>query len=141
MTLVDIRAAAAQKLGTGFPGFYLYYDELPQDFSKPCFLVQIVSASKTNESLYQFTRAVAVNIRYYPDEGVSIGLLEMQEELERLFDVVIQVGERTINIDQTKGEILEKVLHFTFDLGFTDSREDTGDGFEMMQTLEMKEEF
>jgi len=141
MALVDIRAAAAQKLDTGFPGFYLYYDGLPENFSKPCFLVQIVSASKANEIRFQFTRAVTVNIRYYPDEGVSIGLLEMQEELERLFDIVIPVGERAINIDRTKGELLEKVLDFTFDLDFTDSREELEEDFEMMQALEMKEEF
>ena len=141
MTLVDIRNAAAQKLSTGFPGYCLYYDELPQDFSKPCFLVQIISVSKTNENVYQFSKAVAVNIRYYPDGDIGTGLLEMQDLLEGLFDVVLQAGDRTVNIDKTKGEIIEKVLHFTFDLSYIDSREDTDNGFETMQTLEMKEEF
>lgn len=141
MTLVDIRNAAAQKLSTEFPGFYLYYDVLPQDFSKPCFLVQITSVSKTNENLYQFTKAVAVNISYYPDEGIGTGLLEMQDRLEGLFDMMLQAGGRAIDIDKTKGEIIEKVLHFTFDLSYTDSRDDTDDSFETMQTLEMKEEF
>ncbi|MEA4848730.1 MAG: hypothetical protein VB106_15985 [Clostridiaceae bacterium] len=141
MTLVDIRNEAAHKLNSGFPGYYLYYDVLPQDFSMPCFLMQILSVSKTNENLYQFLKALTFNIRYYPDEGVSTGLLEMQDKLEELFDMALQAGDRSIGIDRTKGEILEKVLHFTFDLSYTDSREDMNEGLEMMQTLEMKEEF
>jgi len=141
MTSVDIRNAAAQKLSTGFPNYYLYYDALPQDFSKPCFLVQISLVSKANESLNLFSKALTANIRYYPDEGVSTGLLEMQELLEGLFDMVLQVGDRVIGIDKTKGEIIEKVLHFTVDLSYIDSREETVDGLEMMQVLEMKEEY
>ncbi len=141
MTLVDIRNAVAQKLSTDFPDYFLHYDVLPLDFSRPCFLVQIISVSKTNENVYQFSKAVAISIRYYPDEGISKGLLEMQDWLEGLFDMVLQAGERRINIDKTKGEIIEKVLHFTFDLSCTDSRDDTSDSYETMQTLEMKEEF
>jgi hypothetical protein len=141
MTLVDIRNEAAHKLNSEFPSYYLYYDVLPQDFSRPCFLIQILSVSKTNENLYQFLKALTFNIRYYPDEGVSTGLLEMQDKLEELFDMALQAGDRSIGIDRTKGEILEKVLHFTFDMSYTDSREDMNEGLEMMQTLEMKEEF
>lgn len=141
MTTVDIRNAAAQKLSTGFPEFDLYYDLLPEDFSTPCFLVQITSVSKTNESLFQFTKTVSVNIKYHPGEEAGIGLLEMQDQLEELFDMVLQVGDRTLDIDSTKGEILEQVLHFTFELSCTGSREDMEGDLEKMQTLEMKEEF
>jgi len=141
MTLVDIQNAAAQKLSTAFPSYSLYYDVLPQDFTKPCFLVQITSVSKTNESLNLFSKALTANIWYYPDYGTGTGLLEMQELLEGLFDMVLQAGDRVIGIDKTKGEIIEKVLHFTVDLSYIDSREETVDDLEMMQVLEMKEEY
>ena len=141
MTTVDIRNAAAQKLSTGFPEFSQYFDVMPHDFSKPCFLVQINPVSKINESSFQFTKTVSVNIKYYPEEGAGIGLLEMQDQLEELFDMVLQVGDRTLGIDGTKGEIIEKLLHFNFELSFTGSREDMESNLDKMQTLEMKEEF
>lgn len=141
MTLVDIRNAAAQRLSAGFPGYSLYYDVLPQDYSIPGFLVQIGSVSKAMGNAHQFEKRVAVNIRYYPADGTGIGLLEMQDRLESLFDTGLQAGDRNINVEGTKGETIEAVLHFSFDLSYTESREDMSEGLETMQTLEMKEEF
>jgi len=141
MTSVDIRNAAAQKLSTGFPDYNLYHDILPQDFSRPCFLVRITSVSKTNQNVYQYEKAVAADIGYYPGEAAGTGVLEMQEQLEGVFDLELQAGDRVLGIDKTKGEILEDVLHFTFELSFTESRNDPEESLESMQTLEMKEEF
>ncbi|HWQ30194.1 MAG TPA: hypothetical protein VN549_04315 [Negativicutes bacterium] len=141
MTLVDIRNAAAQRLSAEFPDYCLYYDVLPQNYSIPGFLVQISSVTKTMGNVNQYERTVVVSIRYYPADGTGIGILEMQEGLENLFDTGLQAGDRNINVQGTKGETIEAVLHFSFDLSYTDSREDMSEGLETMKTLEMKEEF
>jgi len=137
MKLTDIKTAIVARLRSQIPGVNIPAMEIKQGFKKPAFFVEIVPISKVNQSPGQFTRSVTVIIHYFSVNETHIENLEMQDQLEAAFDMTLTVGDRQLTIEQTDGEIVDKVLHFKMDLTYSDSREEAPG--ELMQNLNLKE--
>lgn len=136
MKLADIKTAIVARLQSQIPGVNIPAMEVKQGFKKPAFFVEIVPISKVNQSPGQFTRSVTVIIHYFSVNETHIENLEMQDQLEEAFDLILTVGDRWLIIDHIESEIVDKVLHFKMDLTYTDSRDE--EPGEFMQNLNLE---
>jgi len=137
MTLVDIKNAIVDQIKANINGANVPADDTPHGFKKPAYIVEIVPAIKSNVSPSLFDRDLTVIIHGFSLSNTNSELLQMQDQLETAFDLTLTVSDRVLTIEQTDAQIVDKVLNFSLDLSYTDSRdEETG---EFMENLNLKE--
>lgn len=117
----EIQKAIAAAASALYPGCTVYKDYDPQNFKMPSFLITIadqdyakrlgtVNKGKVSVDLQYFSGVSATNIA-----GVRADCLVAQENLLHGFDLI--GGFRVINKD---ARITDNVLHFTFDIKYSE---------------------
>lgn len=134
ITLKDIKKAINLKLTTQF-GFEINSNDVKEGFKKPSFFVDFdnISLSSTVE---QKQRSLTVRIYFFPTDRYhfSLEILDVQERLEKEFDLKLQVLDRHLNITEVDASVTDGVLVFNFNIEFEEGKEYIE--AELMQTLD-----
>lgn len=143
MKIDDIKKAILKKLHDNFPTYKLYGEEVPQGFKKPCFFVEILPVSFNNSSKYHIEKSINIDIHYFSENGTNAENFEMIDKLNEIFNIALEVNDRVFTINEINTTIVDTVLHFSFDINFTDALDETKvydyQEYEKMQELNYKE--
>lgn len=113
-------------------------NDVKEGFNRPSFFVSFddpVRSSTTD----QVEKSLTIRIYYFPTDryNYSLELLDIQEQLENLFDLKLSVLDRKFNIHEASTIVTDGVLEFSFGIHFFDGKE--VQDAELMQTLDIKE--
>ncbi|WP_308525878.1 DUF6838 family protein [uncultured Veillonella sp.] len=118
------------------------FDEVIQA-DRPFFYVDLSVRSKSFDDTY-FDRFIQVDIMFTPPKkGGRLQTKElylMADELEKLIRPIFYVEDRAITIMEAEQTIVDGILHYMFDLDFTDAFTDEEQEqitYELMRELEV----
>lgn len=150
ITLKDVRKAVNRQLDK--TGIEINSRDVQEGFNRPSFFVQFNNVGRHGTET-QIERALSVHIYYFPSNRYEYAMevLDMQEQLEDLFDLKLRVKTRQLNVDEFTMFENDGVLNCSFDIEFSDARnidwvtddkQEHLDEFpiELMQELEIKRE-
>lgn len=122
ITYKDIKIAINRKLDT--TGIEINSSDVSEGFNRPSFFVQLENSKRSGDE-NQVHKATTVQVYYFPTDRYeySIEVMDVQEQLENLFDLKLEVLDRLFNIDETYSSTTDGVLSFSFDIEFNDGRE------------------
>ena len=123
----DIKKAINSKIKTEFNNIAINSNDVKEGFERPSFFVQLDTNGRSSD-VNQIYKDLTVRINYFPtdENDYSIELMDVQEQLEGIFELKLKVQDRLFNIDETNSEITDGVLEFSFDINFYDGREFDG---------------
>lgn len=107
--MIDIRQEVLNKLTYLYPDISIYNEE-PQEFIEPYFIVKLVESSQNREINNRYKRVYSFDIQYFAETNYECEVFadELYEDMEYLLN------------NYAKGlkmrhEIIDKVLHFSVD--------------------------
>lgn len=114
--------------------------DVKKGFPRPSFFVQFDNIER-DTGQYISQRSMTVRIYFYPTDRYeySTEVLEVTEKLENVFNLNFAVGDRVITIQDTRSQVIDKILEFEFDFRYSvegAGGEDPGSG-ELMEELEI----
>lgn len=138
ITYKQIKKSINEKLKAKF-NIEINSRDIREGFIRPSFFVDFENINK-NALESQIERSFTVRIYFFPTDrnAPSMEILDVLEQLEEIFDLKLQVGDRHLNIFETNSETTDGVLQFEFDIHFEDGREVTE--VETMSELKFKNE-
>jgi hypothetical protein len=122
ITYKDIKLAINRALKNEF-NIELNSNDVKEGFNRPSFFVSFDNNKRSgNES--QVHKSLTIRINYFTSDSKdnSIELLDVQDQLENLFDLKLKVNDRFFNIDEAESITTDGVLEFSFDIEFYDAR-------------------
>lgn len=124
ITYKDIRIAINRQLAK--TGIEITSRDVTEGFERPSFFVQLNNNERSGDES-QVHKSMTVQIYYFPSDRYEyfIEVLDMQEELENLFDLKLAVKDRFFNVDELLMDVIDGVLNCSFDLEFYDGRKFT----------------
>jgi hypothetical protein len=128
----EIKAAIINKLSEIYPAGYVIYDEeLPGTASRPSFLITLTGQSYGKRLRNKFTSELSFDIAFYSDQTAArTDCIRVQEDLLRAFDFVGTYQARNKN-----AKITDNVLHFTFDIRYSEVKEDQSSLMQQKQII------
>lgn len=123
ITYKDIKKAINSLLTNKF-AIDINSNDVKEGFIRPSFFVQLENSNRSSDES-QVHKSLTVQIYYFPSDRhkYSIEVMEVQEQLENLFDLKLKVLDRFFNIDDTNATTTDGVLSFSFDIAFYEGRE------------------
>ena len=139
ITAKEIRAALADflKNKVGLP--YEVHFDLNHEASASYFYVEISERRTTVDSIY-YDRVLRVEIRLIllPDKVARIhrtALYEAADTLNSVLRPIFHIGDRYITVQNTSSRIVDDILHYRFELSFTDYL--PGPSYPLAETLDL----
>ena len=122
ITYKDIKIAVNRKLKT--LGIEINSKDVTEGFIRPSFFVEFLNSIRSADE-NQVYKSLSVQIYYFPTDRYeySIEVLDVQEQLENLFDLKLQVLDRFLNIHEVNSTVTDGVLNISFDIEFYDGKE------------------
>lgn len=122
ITYKDIKIAVNRKLKT--LGIEINSKDVTEGFIRPSFFVEFLNSIRSADD-NQVYKSLSVQIYYFPTDRYeySIEVLDVQEQLENLFDLKLQVLDRFLNIHEVNSTVTDGVLNISFDIEFYDGKE------------------
>lgn len=113
----DVKEAIVNKLKEIYPTGYVIYDEvLPETNSKPSFLIAITNQSYSKRFNNKYNSVLSFDVAYYSDQtAVRADCIRVQEDLLRAFELI-----GTFLVREKNAKITDNVLHFTFDIRYSE---------------------
>ena len=141
ITYKDIKKAVNTLLIKQF-GIEINSNDVEEGFIRPSFFVSFDDTLRSS-TVDQIEKSLTIRIYYFPTDRYnnSIELLEVQEELENLFDLKLPVKDRLFNIFEAESVVTDGVLAFSFDIEFLEGREieyGSVSNTELMQELDIR---
>lgn len=135
LTLKQIDKAIADMLNNHFPDIEIQSSDVEEGFKRPSFFMQLDNIN-TDTRQYYAIRTMTARIYYFPSSRYeySLEVLDMQDQLNSVFNLNFPVGDRVITIDETRSQVIDKVLEFEFDFEYHDYIKLDDDG-DLMQEL------
>ena len=124
ISLRSIKAAITAKLKTKYPTCKVHFDNVEKS-DAPYFYVEFTTSIHTTVDDIYSDRTIQVDVTYVHPKDL-------------MFRPCLQVGDRYITILSAETTMVDDVLHYIFDLQFTDAWTDEEVGYirgELMQTL------
>lgn len=118
VTVNSIRDGVTLALSNLYPDIALYDEEVPQDFERPSFFVKLLTMGQGKELGRRFLRSHAFDIHYFPplDEYNKDGHAMAEDLYSNL--LTIDIGGAVYRVTGATHEIVDRTLHFMFDLNF-----------------------
>lgn len=137
LSLKQIKLAINNMLITKFPSIDIQSTDIKEGFNRAAFFVTIDNVNRDTR-LYHSERSMTIRIHYFPSDRYknSLELLDIQDDLESIFNLNFIVEDRVITIDDTQSQVVDGVLEFEFDFNFLESNDITETG-ELMGELEI----
>jgi len=123
ITYKDIKAAVNNQISSYFDA-PIQSRDVVEGFRRPSFFTRLENNVNSSGATQNY-RELTVRIYYFPTDRYeySIEVLEVQEQLERIFDLKLPIKDRLININDTESVLTDGVLNFSFDIAFYDAKE------------------
>lgn len=146
IALRSIKAAITAKLKTKYPNCKVHFDNVEKPENAPYFYVEFTtSIHQTLDETYT-DRIIQVDVTYvHPKDAKGrvdrSAVFDVGDALDLMFRPYLQVGDRYITILSAETTMVDDVLHYIFDLQFTDVWTDEEVGKirgELMQSLEFQ---
>lgn len=146
IALRSIKAAITAKLKTKYPNCKVHFDNVEKPENAPYFYVEFTtSIHQTLDETYT-DRIIQVDVTYvHPEDAKGrvdrSAVFDVGDALDLMFRPYLQVGDRYITILSAETTMVDDVLHYIFDLQFTDAWTDEEVGKirgELMQSLEFQ---
>lgn len=122
ITYKDIKIAINKKLIDAF-NIDINSNDVKEGFKRPSFFVSFDNQlrSSTQE---QVEKSLTIRINYFPSDryNYSLEIMDVQEQLENLFDFKLDVLDRKFNIIEVGHVVTDGVLEFSFDIQFFDGK-------------------
>ena len=137
--------AIKKKLKKAFPKIEVQMQDIEEGFKRPSFFIELANI-KSKDFMKNFKdNSLTVRIIYFPSHPHKnqLELLKMMDELDKIFieDNILEldVDFRT-EIYEADKNIVDKVLHYNFDIYFSEQYIKEMIEIEMMENLEFKME-
>ncbi len=119
----DLRAAIATLLKANFNGYRVHFDRIEQA-DEDYFYVELTPKRRTVDTVY-FDRKISVDITLTlaPDKLNRVKrsrLYDAIDTLDTAIRPVFHVCDRYITVQSVMAHIVDDILHYEFDLDFTD---------------------
>ena len=146
IALRSIKAAITAKLKTKYPNCKVHFDNVEKPENAPYFYVEFTtSIHQTLDETYT-DRIIQVDVTYvHPKDAKGrvdrSAVFDVGDALDLMFRPYLQVGDRYSTILSAETTMVDDVLHYIFDLQFTDAWTDEEVGKirgELMQSLEFQ---
>lgn len=138
--LADIKKSINKTLKTKFPEIKIYANEITEGFKRPCFFTQILPVTMDYDGVNVTSNQIMVVINYFSElrpelniSGKGIDNLQMHDEIKEALGMTLEMGRRSLLLQNIRHDIVDGVLQFKFDLNFfvdiekSDLREDMMD--------------
>jgi hypothetical protein len=138
----DIRNAIVYKLKELFQSCKRYVDDIPQNFSKPAFVVFEIDQDYSKRHNTKYNGRISFDIAYFsdkPEPEIKSDCFAKQETLLRGFDFITSyvevvdekteekslVANQTYKVTNKNARITDNVLHMTFDVRYSELKKTT----------------
>ena len=129
----DIKSAIVYKLKDNFPLITKRYtDDIPQKFTTPAFVIFQIDQDYRKRLNSKNNGKISFDVSYFSDKAITEIKSDcqiVQESLLREFDLIGTF--RAINKNAT---IVDNVLHFTFDVKYSEMRVEIGTSMQTQTT-------
>lgn len=118
----NIKQAIVNKLLELYPDYTIYDEDVPQNFKTPSFLISLIEQNYSKRLNNKYKSTLSFDIAYFSDEDsteIKNDCLDVQIDLIRAFDLVGSY--RVLNKQAT---ITDDVLHITFDINYSELKEE-----------------
>lgn len=144
ITLRTIKAAIVSLLKTKYPNYKVHFDNVEKS-DAPYFYVEFMPTVMTIDDVYS-DRLIQVDITFIAPEDAKgrvnrTAVFDVADGLDLLFRPVFAVADRHITILGAETTIVDDILHYIFNLDFTDAWTDEEAGriqYELMQELHLR---
>lgn len=125
ITAKEMRAALVDlvKVKAGLSDYEVHFDNV-KEASKSYFYITVKGRRKTFDPVYyERTLTIDLQLILLPDKFNRIHRSELYEAidaLDRTVRPVFHVKDRFITVQETRSRIVDDILHYEFDLDFTD---------------------
>ena len=120
----SVRQAIVDKLLGLYPVNKVYTDDIPQNFKKPSFIIYLIDQNYGKRMNIKFKSLLSFDVAYYSNKGVTeikSDCQNMQLALFRAFDLM-----GTYRVLNKNAETVDNVLHFTFDINYSEMKVEIG---------------
>lgn len=142
---MEIKGAIVHKLTNSFPSYNIYGEGNIAELIKPALVIKVHPISMAIENKYHRRKFINVQIYYRSENGTNGEDLDMIDALYEVFDPVLIVKDRILPVGVIHTRVKDSILRLSFNLDFIDSIDETKsynfEEYELMEELEMKEEF
>lgn len=116
-----IKEAIVNRLSELYPDLTVYDEDLPAEYRKPAFLINVKNQNYTNLLQGKFKNQVNFDISYYSNSSDTVkkDCLNMGQALLTGFDLI-----SNCRLKNKKAETIDNVLHFTFEIQYTVRKEE-----------------
>jgi hypothetical protein len=113
----EIKQAIKNKLLEIYPtGYTIYDEEIPEDYIKPSLFLTLVNQNYSRRMNNKYTSLLSFDLTYYSNSSeLRMDCLRVQLDLLRTFDLV-----GAYRILNKNAKITDNVLHFTFDIRYSE---------------------
>lgn len=128
----SIKQAIKNKLLELYPKYTIYDEDVPQNFKKSSFLISLTDQDYNKRLNNKFKSLISFDVAYFSNKRITEikeDCFDMQVSLFRGFDLIDNY--RVLN---KQSIITDNVLHFTFDINYSEIREDISDKMQTHET-------
>lgn len=137
--------AIKKKLNKAFPKIEVQMQDIEEGFKRPSFFIELANI-KSKDFMKNFKdNSLTVRIIYFPSHPHKnqLELLKMMDELDKIFieDNILELDvDFRAEIYEADKNVVDKVLHYNFDIYFSEQYIKEMIEVEMMENLEFKME-
>lgn len=145
LEISKVMVATKKKLNKAFPKIEVQMQDIEEGFKRPSFFIELANI-KSKDFMKNFKdNSLTVRIIYFPSHSHKnqLEILEMMDELDKIFieDNVLELDvDFRIEIYEADKNVVDKVLHYSFDIYFSEQYIKEMIEVEMMENLEFKME-
>jgi hypothetical protein len=116
----EMKQAIVNKLQELYPTYPIYMDDVPQSLTKPAFIIFLIEQEYKKRINSKYTGRIRFDVSYYSDKPTAETKLDSQTVQENLFREFDLMG--TFRAINKKSEFVDNVLHFTFDIKYSEMK-------------------
>jgi hypothetical protein len=120
----SVKQAIVNKLLEIYPGATIYDEDVPQGFSKPSFLITLTDHDYGKRLNVIYKSRLSFDVAYLSDKSkaeINTDCQSVQLNLLRMFDLI-----GTFRVLNKKTITTDNVLHFTFDVNYSEIKTEIG---------------
>lgn len=126
---LSIKNSLAALIKGLYPTFDVFYEEMSKADEdgrdiENYFFVDIIPVGNSTMSEYHTKRNVLIDIACHTKEEQNAEYLIMADTIDEKIRPVFRFEDRAITITEASSRVVDKVLHYTFNINFVDSVEE-----------------
>ena len=128
----SVKQAIVDKLLECYPGYTIYDEDVTQNFKTRSFLITLIDQEYRKRLNNKFDSELSFDVAYFSDKEtteIKADCLEVQLNLFRAFDLI-----STYRVLNKQANITDNVLHFTFDIRYSEINDIEYDKMQQQQT-------